>query len=776
MSIITTSDDKPSDNPNNNHRRSNPSTQVKLPKLELPKFNGDPTSWVPFRDTYKALVHDVANVTSIQKFSYLKASITDKFSPISHLAISDDGYDDAWQSVLKFYNNDRRIADAHMQALFSKRVMQQESADDLTSIINIYSSNIDCIKRIIPNEERFESVIAFLALYRLDEHTKELFEADCETQLPLWTDLKTFLEKRRKVLENINLNKPKKSQGVIRTKQGFSSSHSNVAASSAFNGDSIPKCKLCKEREHYLSKCSRFIAMTPQCRQQSDKTLGNCFNCLGIHSKGMKCSSRRTCNECRKPHHTLLHFPTRVDVKEPQAAHPIDSDITMNSNSNTFNLFSSLDNPSCKIWLSTAIVLIRSHYGQWFSARALLDSASHSNYMTKRLADQLQLKQDSVKVITKGMGGKSLSIDRSTTTLISSFDNNFESSASFLITKDITGILPSQSETFNRSSLPSKLPLADDQFDVPSSVDMLLGTSIFWSLIKSNRMQLENGAILIETVFGWIVSGEATNHALHNDDSDRLCHLSTLDSLKSSVEQFWKTEDYRNDKRFLTEEECDVESHFERTYQRKPDGRFMVNLPITNKIDSLCNNYNQAFAQFIANEKRLLKHERLQTATQDFMKEYINLGHMSLIDISGESPNALAYYLPHHAVEKPESTTTSVRVVFNGSAKTKSGLSFNDVQLVGPKVQPDLLQIQLNFRLHVVVIKADIAKMYRQVEIIPEQRKFQRILWRENPKQNIQVYELNTITYGTASASYQSTRCLKQLSIDFKESHPEASH
>ena len=95
---------------------------------------------------------------------------------------------------------------------------------------------------------------------------------------------------------------------------------------------------------------------------------------------------------------------------------------------------------------------------------------------------------------------------------------------------------------------------------------------------------------------------------------------------------------------------------------------------------------------------------------------------------------------------------------------------------MGPKVQPDLLQIQLNFRLHVVVIKADIAKMYRQVEVIPEQRKFQRILWRENPSQAIQVYELNTITYGTASASYQSTRCLKQLSIDFKESHPEASH
>ena len=244
MSVVVQSDDKRSDNENSHHQRGHHSTQVKLPKLELPKFNGEPTTWVPFRDTYKALVHDVTSVTNIQKFSYLKASITDKFSPISHLAISEDGYADAWQSVLTFYNNDRRIADAHMQALFSTRVMRQESAEDLTSIINIYSSNIDCIKRIIPENERFESIIAFLALYRLDEHTKELFEAECETKLPLWTSLKTFLEKRRKVLENINLNKPKKSIPVNRPKQGFTSaSYSNVATSSTFGGFSGQKCR-----------------------------------------------------------------------------------------------------------------------------------------------------------------------------------------------------------------------------------------------------------------------------------------------------------------------------------------------------------------------------------------------------------------------------------------------------------------------------------------------------------------------------------------------------
>ena len=44
MSVITSSDDKPSDNANNQHRRVNTTSQVKLPKLKLPKFNGEPTS------------------------------------------------------------------------------------------------------------------------------------------------------------------------------------------------------------------------------------------------------------------------------------------------------------------------------------------------------------------------------------------------------------------------------------------------------------------------------------------------------------------------------------------------------------------------------------------------------------------------------------------------------------------------------------------------------------------------------------------------------------
>ena len=79
---------------------------------------------------------------------------------------------------------------------------------------------------------------------------------------------------------------------------------------------------------------------------------------------------------------------------------------------------------------------------------------------------------------------------------------------------------------------------------------------------------------------------------------------------------------------------------------------------------------------------------------------------------------------------KPDSTTTKIRVVFDGSFKTSSGISLNEVQHVGPTVQDDLFSI---------------------------------------------VYKLNTVTYGTAAAPYLATQCLWQLGEDSKEQYLTAS-
>jgi hypothetical protein len=142
------------------------------------------------------------------------------------------------------------------------------------------------------------------------------------------------------------------------------------------------------------------------------------------------------------------------------------------------------------------------------------------------------------------------------------------------------------------------------------------------------------------------------------------------------------------------------------------------------------------------------------------MKEYIELKHMSVA--SGDLNNG--YFLPHHAIIKESSATTKVRVVFDASAKTTTGKSLNDILMTGPTIQDKLFEHLIRFRVHKYVITADIEKMYRQIMIKPEDRIFQRLFWRVNDQ--IQVFELNTVTFGVSSAPFLAIRTIQQLADD----------
>ena len=130
-------------------------------------------------------------------------------------------------------------------------------------------------------------------------------------------------------------------------------------------------------------------------------------------------------------------------------------------------------------------------------------------------------------------------------------------------------------------------------------------------------------------------------------------------------------------------------------------------------------------------------------------------------------------YLPHHAVIKTSSETTKVRVVFDASAKTSTNISLNQVLLTGPTIQNTVFEQVLRFRVHNFVITADIEKMYRQVLVHPDDRKFQKILWYHEGK--IRTYQLNTVTFGTACAPFLAIRTLHQLADDEGKDFPRAN-
>lgn len=157
------------------------------------------------------------------------------------------------------------------------------------------------------------------------------------------------------------------------------------------------------------------------------------------------------------------------------------------------------------------------------------------------------------------------------------------------------------------------------------------------------------------------------------------------------------------------------------------------------------------------------------------MQEYELLGHMSRASATHEADNQRIYYLPHHGVVKESSTTTKLRVVFNGSQRGRNGESLNNRLLTGPNLLPSLADVLLRWRTHLYAVTADIEKMYRQVLVHQDDRDLQRIVWRTATKESMQDYQLNTVTYGLACAPYLAIRTLRQLARDEGERHPLAA-
>jgi hypothetical protein len=123
----------------------------------------------------------------------------------------------------------------------------------------------------------------------------------------------------------------------------------------------------------------------------------------------------------------------------------------------------------------------------------------------------------------------------------------------------------------------------------------------------------------------------------------------------------------------------------------------------------------------------------------DFLEEYVQLGHMTPLGAAEVRRNCPNFYMPHHGVLKATSSTTKLRVVFNGSEKSSNDVSLNDILMTGPKVRDDLFDIVQRFRLHRIVMSADVEKMYRQVWVHPDDRCLQRILWRKTPDQPVTI-------------------------------------
>lgn len=711
---------------------------IKLPQISLPNFDGNYETWLEYRDTFESLIHKNSVIGEIQKFHYLRASLKGTAAQIiQSLEFTSSNYQLAWSLLRERFDNKRLLIQSHVKHIVQFNSLVKESATELRKLVDNLSKHLRALQNLNQPTDKWDTLLIYLITPKLDKKTvREWEECKYAGDVPTMTEFTLFIKNKADLLETIEINQTPKVNEQKR-------SHNLLV-------NAKNTCPACNEN-HKLYQCKKFVEMTGGKRIELVKRAKACVNCLRSGHFARECTFGN-CKTCGAKHNTLLHQENRESTQAQDA-------VSLATNVSDYSVL-----------LGTACVWALDENQKAQDCRIVLDSCSQSNFITEDLVKKLKLKCEDTNIAVKGINADTSNLRKRVYVTLKSKVNNFQLTMSCLVIRAICDRLPNPSQQGLNLNIPGNIRLADPKFDKINKVSVLIGAEFFYSLLCVGQIGLGRGLpILQKTKFGWVVSGPVPSSAV---ESNQICNFTKTIDIQSQLERFWEIESILPEKR-LTKEELECERYFDSTLRRNGDGRFIVSIPFKESLELLGESRETALKRFNQLEKKLNANIELKEQYVSFMNEYIQLGHMSLIE--NEKCDLPVYYIPHHSVTKEDSLTTKLRVVFDASCKTNSGCSLNDLQMTGPALQDELFCILLRFRQSRFVVSADVQKMYRQILVASEQTRLQRVFWRANPKDALRAYELQTVTYGTTAASYLAVKCLQKVAEQSAATYPEAS-
>ncbi|XP_055633016.1 uncharacterized protein LOC129773434 [Toxorhynchites rutilus septentrionalis] len=726
--------------------------ELQLPKGILPTFSGDYGEWTSFYDLFTSSVHQNERLTKAQKLVYLKTYTSGRAAALlRHVKIEDRNYEGAMEMLRKRFDRQDQIVTHHIQRFLEIPAFTVASANNLARMHDT-ADDVRRALQAIQREER-DCWLIHLLLAKLDIDTRLQWYNRTSTMeaTPTLTDFLAYVEQRAYTLETSHVSSAKP---VIRQPPR---SNSFAATSRAPR----PTCAVCGGPDHKLFFCDRFKALSVAERFEWVTRLGRCQNCLREGHGSNDCSSG-TCKRCSQNHHTLLHEERR-DPYQSQLPGVVSNHLSYND-------------AFCSVFLATAVVNVLDARGNLHPARALLDSGSQACFITSDLFKRLGLDKRHINLPLRGISGLATRISEAVTVTILSRNSDFRQETECAILEKISEPVPQRAVNIIQWEGLADHALADERFNIPGNIDLLIGASLYYHLLEPERILLGPlQPILQKTKLGWIVAGfhepGDRTESISSNFCARIEDDSDIKNLNKLVASFWELEDFKTSK-LLTEEEQMCEEHFRSHTTRGSDGRYIVKLPFRKDPSSIGATRYSALQQYRALLRKLTKNVDQQRLYENYVGELITSQHIKRMP-ANPSPRP-AIYLPHHAVLKEaQRSTTKLCVVFNGSLKSSNGVTLNDLLMTGPVVQDSLYNILLNFRLHSIALVGDIEKMYLQVRVTDEDSKLIRMLWQE-PGSSLEEYGMCTVTFGLSCASFLATRALKQLAEDDGELFPSA--
>ena len=705
---VPTDDSKSSDDTYSEYKKAR--------TVPLPTFSGDLAEWRSFWARFKDYISKLKHITNDEKLSYLLDCLKDPEaqSTVKEALRNRDDFDKVEKLLNCQYDQPREVFTRAIKGLMSLPQFDYTSAD-LNSASQALSKFGNTIYRY--GDKSASQLITGILESKMTSKLKENWKLHKPSEeVPSTEELLQFLLERKRVLGLTERETPKE-KSTLRTPYSKPSHHkSGKNPQTNLHISELPPCSVC-QNTHHLHSCPSFKEMDQQARFTAYRNANVCYNCLHPSHSSRQCPSRFSCRECGGRHHTLLHRPRQPQQSYQQAPQqPLTSQSQEKHHAqiqpqSTPVLTSLIPNGASLLCSFRAILEVE---GRVQAVRGIIDTGSTLSFLTRRVANNLKAEKIPHDTFITGLAHSHATTSNAkvcVTIKSAELPSEQPFSLTAVLLTSITGDTPSNDLSQNRdNSFTNRFTLADPDFGKPGRVDLLLGQDSISNILRSGMVKDEQSPMYcFNTMFGWVVGGQCS-HPSEKATVHICCKAGSDSELNHTLKAFWVVEEVpSNFSQYSTEDQAAL-VHFKDHVSRQKDGRYTVALPRKDPTPTLGSSRPQAMRRYLQNKSSLTRKGKWQDFDKA-VKEYSVMGHAEPVPVQDlDKPADQCFYMTMHGILKESSSTTKLRVVFDASAQTTSGFSFNQTLLQGPSLYPKLVDVLLEFRNHKIGMSSDISK------------------------------------------------------------------
>lgn len=754
---------------------------IRLPKISLPKFSGDITKFRSFWQSFKCSVDDNEQLSPVHKMTYLSSSLEGAaYQVVEGMELTEENYAHAIETLQTRFGKSQSIINAHMKALLHLEC-NPGSMSQLRNLYDKINVQVRGLHALGISSEQYGALLIPVIMTRLPSDIA--LEVSRKTEEDIWriNDVMEIIRKEieaREMSEKIisekrkfeKSTKPRSSSPIGSTKTFYTRGASHQKRN--------PECYFCK-KDHYSNKCTEITNI--QDRKKILMETKRCFNCLKIGHQAQVCSSSSKCYICQKKHNTAICNQRRGgDEEKPEKRPEKESEKAVTATSNerkdvllqTANTYAFGEDRSKKV-----------------AVNVLFDSGSQKSYVTEDLKKKLNLKVEKTETLNLNTFGSEKYCKKSCDKVSVNLEVGEETvPISALSFPQLCSPLSSRVDVRSYPHLQG-LSLADTAASSDKPISVIIGVDHYYDIVQGEIRKGSTGPVAISSKLGWLLSGPVVScngneiSSCSNIVSNLAVEIlpSTAEVTNESREivdalsEFWKHE---SSGLHETNENGENETNkAEKAKIEMKDGRYEVSLPWKDEIlQPLPSDFDMCRRRLESLFARLKTKPEVLRQYDDIFREQLSTGIIEKVPPE-EVQQETAHYLCHFGVARDDRSTTKLRIVFDGSAKSdKDTLSLNDRLEVGGNYMPLLFDTLIRFRTHPIAITADIEKAFLQIEIKEADRDTLRFLWYDDikkPDPTIVQFRYRRLLFGLSCSPALLGQTIRHHVAKFENQSPE---